>query len=639
MPHALSITSPRTLLVLLSSTLALACAKDDPKKPAPAAATAGSVGTPTSGTGKPVADVVAPVAMGTGKVAMSGGGEIHGLTAEPDILGHFVIANASQLIADVKTQLVPPKYAGFLEEAALRSLVSIALDKRGNLAMNYELAAPLGCALIEPRVEDLKLGCVFGYKGGATAFVGDIGDMNKQADAAGHTAVYGVEGKSVYVDALGDRVVVSSGADTFGKTQAYLQRNVLDRAGNIHGDIEVVAYVSTVLERYRSDLEPLFAKVGETPMPVTNNPAVDAALKAFSDYRVRSSKTGFERIGEMAQFSMFFSVEPAGVMMGGALFPKAGSRMAQEMAVYGAPKLDPAFAGIAPAGTASLFAFNLSPRAQELASVGESRQMVGEVWGALSGRDATLVTAAIAAYQKENAELYEGHTLVALGREPNALFGLELAQRLQTGKSARDAWKAWSAVFTPEVVLGSEFSKFVTWSFKPDAATVDGVAVDRWTIEPGPAIKAEMQKDIDSKPEAKAFITKALGGVYLNIDRAETGGNVIFTIAPKAEASYMKRAIAAAAGKDNVAGEPGLTKLLARDPEAGGVLAIDLKAGIEWLRDLKEFGARTDELPNNLGTDLGDFYFTVRYTSEGATAMEYVFSQQLIEQIKALIPT
>ena len=68
------------------------------------------------------------------------------------------------------------------------------------------------------------------------------------------------------------------------------------------------------------------------------------------------------------------------------------------------------------------------------------------------------------------------------------------------------------------------------------------------------------------------------------------------------------------------------------------MLAVDVREGIEWIRELAPYGARTEGLPQNLGTDLGDFYLTIRYSSDGAMAMEYVFSQQMIAQIKALIP-
>jgi hypothetical protein len=643
MPHALSVTSPRTLAVLLPSLLvcaSLACNKDEQKKTEPTASTAGTP--PVAGkdtpTTPPVAEGTTPqVASAVGAVTMGSGGQIAALSAEPEILGHFAIANASRLLADVKTQLVPPKYAGFLEEAALRSLVSIALDKRSNLALSYDMAAPLGCALVEPKLADIKVSCTFGYKGGAKAFVTDLGDLNQQPDAAGHVAAYGVEGKSVYVDALGDAVVVSSGADTFGKTQAYLKRNIIDRAATIHGDLEIVAYVATVVDRYRAELTPFFDQMAGGPPPApSGNPAVDGAVKAFMDYRQKSSKTSIDRISDFSQFTMFFSVEPAGVMMGGALFPKAGSRAAQEMATYGETRLDPAFAGLAAKDTVALYAMHMSQKAFELQSAVEGRKLISEVWGSLSGRDAALIEAAITAFSKENAALYDGQHLIAFGRQPNALFGLTIASRLQAGKSARDSWKTWTSVFTPDIVLGAEFSKYATWSFKTDAATIDGVAVDRWSIEPSAEIKKKIEADMDA--EAKAFVDKALGGLVLNIDRAEVGNTVVFTIAPKAEAAYMKRAIAAAQGKEAVAGEPGLGKVLARDTQTSAILAVDVKQGMAWLRDLAQFGAKTENIPKNIGTDLGDFYLTMRYTAEGATALEYVFSQQLIDQLKPMIP-
>lgn len=630
MSHALSVSSPRTFAVLLSSlSVLLACNKDEKK----VEANAGTAGAPaTAGEG-----AVPPVSSTAGAVAVSGGGKLQALNTEPAVFGHVAIPNPSRMLADIKTQLVPPKYAGFLEEPALRSFVSMALDQRSNLAMNTDLAAPFGCVALDPKLEDLNISCTFGYKGGATAFVTDLGDANKQADPAGHTAAYAVEGKPVFVDGVGDAVFVSSGADTHTRALAYLQRNVIGRAAEIHGDIEVVAYMGPIFERYRDQIAPFFeqANAAAAPEP-SGNPAIDGAMKAWADYRKRSSKTTLDRFSEFAQFSMYFSVEPAGVVFGGAVFPKPGSRAAQEMAVYGGTKLDAAFAGAAPSGTAALFAMHLSPRTHELQSAIEMRQMVGEVWGSLTGAAPAAIEAALTAFQKENSELYDGQTMLALGREPGALFGMTMAARLQTGKSSRESYRTWSSVFTPQTVLGPEFSKHVTWQFKSDAATIDGVAIDRWTIEPVGETKKKLETEMS--PEGKKFVDDALGGLALHVDRAEVAGNVLFVVAPKAEATYMKRAIASFQGQGNIAGQPGLGSALARDPETAGILAIDVKEGMAWVRDWAAFGASTTDVPQNIGTDLGDFYLTMRYTTDGATAMEYVVSQQLVEQLKLLAP-
>jgi hypothetical protein len=631
----------RTLGVLLSATLVLAC-QSEQKKVTPTS-TAGATGAPTGAptTPPPLGDPAVPpgvVPPGTGsKVELASGGTILALTAESDILGHFVIANGSDLLRDIKTQLMIPKYAGFLEEAALRSVVSMALEQRGSMAQAFDLAAPMGCALVDPQQPEPKVSCTFGYRGGAKQFVTDIGEQNKQPDGSGHVAAYSVDGKSVFVDEVGGQVVVSSGKDTFSKTSAYLERNLIGRARDINGDLEVVVYVATAFDRYRDIINPLldqFSGMGAATPPTTGNPAIDGAFQAFTAYQKRSSKQGFERIAEISQFTLFFSVEPAGVMVGGAAFPKPGSRAAQEAAQFGGLKLDSATAGAAPSGTALLAAFHTNPRVHEMASVVEMRKLVAEIWAPVSGRDAASIEAAFTAYQAENAALYDGQAMFALANEPGAPVALMTAAHLAPGKTARDSWKAWSASFTPQTVLGATFSQYLSWKFTPDAATVDGVPVDRWTIEPGPAVG----KQVESMPaDAKVMIDKVLGGLFLHIDRAEVGGHVVHTVAPKAENNFMKRAIAAVQGKDNVGAQAGFAKVVQRDPDAVGVMALDVKQVLNLVRNAANYGAKPGNLPN-LGTDLADFFATFRYTTDGTSAMEFVVSQQMIDQIKAIVP-
>lgn len=630
MSHARFIPSSRTLLVLLSSTLALACNKDEPKSTATTAATtAGTPATPAPGT----APAAVPANTAANPVPATA---VAPVVADASVLGHFAVVNPSQLLKDVKTQLVPAQYAGVLEEASLRSMLAMALEQRGDLARKFDLAAPIGCAVVDASSDDVQMSCVFGYAGGAKAFMTDLGEQNRLPDAAGHVAAYQFESKTAFIDDLGDKVVTSVGADTFKKSQSYLQRSILDRAGSMRGDLEFVLHAATIFDRYRSIIEPILQGIKPSAPPVTGNPAIDGAMQAFTSYSQRTNQNNLQRLSEVAALTLYVSVEPEGVALGGSIAPKAGTRLASEMGTYAALKLDPAFAGSAPSGTVTLLAMAMSQQASELPSAVETRQLIAQAWAAFSGGDAAAIEAAIAAYQRENAGLYDGHMLMALGREPGALFGLEVVSRLQAGKAARDSWKAWSTSFAPEVVLGKEFSKYLTWSFTPDAATIDGVAVDRWTIAPGAEAKAAMEQNMP--PDGKAFVDRAMGGLLLNIDRAETEGRVIFTIAPKAEGKYMQRAIAAAQGKDSVAAQPGLIRVLARDGQTGGVLGVDVREGAAWLRDLGQLVGKPIETPPGLGADLGDFYFTFRYNTDGSMGMEYMMSQSLIGQIKAMIP-
>lgn len=639
MAHAPLVPS-RTLGVLLSASLVLAC-QGDQKKVAPTPTkTAGATGavTPPPPTDPAVPPgLTPPVVAPATKVELGSGGTIHALTNEGDVLGHFLIANGSGLLRDIKSQLVTPRYAGFLEESALRTLVSMALEQRSGMAQAFDLAAPMGCVLVDPQPAEPLVACTFGYREGAKAFVAGLGEQNKQPDGAGHVAAYSVDGKSVYVDEVQNQVVVSSGKDTFARTSAYLGRNLIARAGDVHGDVEVVAYVSTIFDRYRDVINPMleqFGGMGATPPP-TGNPVLDGAVQAFTSYQKRSSKQSFDRIGEIAQLSLFFSVEPAGVMFGGASFPKPGSRAAQEAAQFGGLKLDGATAGVAPSGTAMLAAFHTNPRVYEMQSVVDMRKLVAEVWAPVAGRDAASIEAAFTAFQAENAVLYDGQAMFAIANEAGAPLALMTAAHLNPGQTARDSWKTWSQAFTPQNVLGATFSQYVTWKFTPDAATVDGVPVDRWTIEPGPAVEKQIAANMP--PDAKSMVDKVLGGLFLHIDRAEVGGHVIHTLAPKAEANFMKRAVGAVQGKDNVGTQTGFAKVVQRDPDAVGVMAVDVKQVLGLVRNMANYGAKPGTLPN-LGTDLADFYATFRYAADGTSAMEFVVSQQMIDQIKTLIP-
>lgn len=637
MAHALSV-SHRTLGVLLSSTLVLACGNEQKKAqptPTTTAAATGAAVTPPPTTPDPTQPVVAAPAT---KVELASGGTVNALGNDANVLGHFMVANSSRLLGDIKAQLVTPRYAGFLEESTLRSLVSMALDKRANMAQNVDLAAPLGCVLADFKMPEPAVSCTFGYRGGATQFVKELGEQNKQQDGAGHVAAYNSpNGQTVYVDEVAGQVVVSSGKDTFNTTQGYLQNNMIGRAGAVNGDVEIVAYVATAFDRYRDVITPILDQIGnlnQTP-PSTGNPAVDGALQAFTSYQKKSSKQGFERIAELTQLTMFFSVEPAGVMFGGAMFPKPGSRVALEAAQYGGLKLDAAFAGSAPTGAAMLASFHANPAMNESPSVVEMRRLVSEIWAPLSGRDAAGIEAALAGFQAENAALYDGQGVFTVGNEAGAPFALFIGSHLQPGKSAREGWKAWSSGFTPEAVLGANLSQYLTWKFTPDAANVDGVAVDRWTFEPGPAIKGKIEAEM--RADAKVMVDKVLGGLFLNVDRAETNGTVLITIAPKAEANFMRRAIGAAQGNGNVGAGAGMAKALARDPSGVGVLAFDVKEILAMVKNMANYGAPVGALPN-VGTDLGDVYATFRYSTDGTSAMEFVISQQIIDQIKTLIP-
>jgi len=119
------------------------------------------------------------------------------------------------------------------------------------------------------------------------------------------------------------------------------------------------------------------------------------------------------------------------------------------------------------------------------------------------------------------------------------------------------------------------------------------------------------------------------------VNRIETEGRVAWVIAPGADDKYAAAVVQALTGTDNLATDAGMTKVLDRNPGASALFAFDVKGMMAWLADVVPPEKRA-ELPPNLGNDLGDAFFVQSYGTTGAQSGEFVISQALIEQLRAL---
>lgn len=628
--------------LLLASGLAFACNKEEAKK-----TDTGAAGTtppaevktdaPPPATPTPDAPPVAPVVTTPEVTQIAIAGKPVAALENPGdaILGHFVVANPGALLNDIRTQLAPASVAGKLEEKAVRGVMAAGLGKQSAIAEKLDFAAPAGCALLSASETGADLACVFGYQGGAEAFVKDVGDKDKQADAAGHLASYKAGDQLIFVDALGDRAVVTLGATSFASAQGYLQKNILDRQAQVTGDLEIVLYLGGAIGRYKGQLEPIITALlaqSTAKPPTTGNPTADAIAAAFTDYQTKTTQSMFDRLADYRQVSVVLDVETTGFHVGTALFPTPNSRAARETA-FAAATLDPNLVRSAPAGAALVFAGAGNPNAYQAESATEMRKLVSEVWSKVNGMEPAAIDAALLSFAKQQSELYDGNSVITLGHEPGAIFGLTIANKLQSGKAARESFKTWALGFTPANVLGPQLSALVNWSVTPDAATIDGVAIDRLTIEPAGLVKGQLEQNMP--PSAKAAVDTYLGGLALHVDRAEVGGVVLLSMSPKAEQNHMKRAIAAIKGEGSLKDDAALNALLARDPQMSGLVAFDLKQTFAWLKTIEPLAPALAKAPA-LGNDLGDFSFDMRFASDGASAFEFNVSQALIDQAKRL---
>jgi len=571
--------------------------------------------------------VTKPAEVGITKVvadaAAAGGGRLD----RGDALGHFVMANPSRLLAEVRTQASPPKGAAFLNEAALRAMASLGLGARAGVADHISLDQPMGCMLVDDTSIDTPIACALGYKGGSAAAVTDLGAEGKQADTAGHVAHYVVEGQDLYLDDLGGHVVVTNHTAVFAKAKGYLESNVIGRAGTLADDVEMVVYPKAAMGRYSKQVESLMSMMRGTPTPPADNPFAEA----FIDYSRTSTERSFDYYRELDQLDFGLGLEPVGFVFRFALYPTPGSSAQEDSKAIASGPLDATLVQQLPAESWLVTATTIDWKAVwQLESAAPMREVLIDAYAKAVGRDPAAIRTAIEVFLAENATLYGHEFALALMHLPGTQGGLVVSRKLAS--PARERWKPWADSFDPTSVLGPEGVKLVTWSFQPDAIEVDGVKVDRWTIEPGPDAKAKIAEKADP---VVAELERRLGGLRLEIDRVELADRVLFVVAPGAQERYIRAAIAATTGGPSTGSDAGLRGLLARNPDTSAIMAVSATGVLGWAREVLPPEASA-KLPTKLGADLGDFYFSVTYGASGRQHGEMVMSQAFIDGLRKL---
>ncbi|MCA9709392.1 MAG: hypothetical protein KDK70_26360 [Myxococcales bacterium] len=619
------------LALALALAAPLSCSKSDeaeaPKAEAPADAEAAKPEATKPEATKP--EAAKPEAPGGLAQAIAEGvsaAEVGGRLDRGHALGHFVLPSPATLLTEIRTKAAPAEGAAMLDETALRGLAGMALGARSGLAQHISLDAPIGCVLVDDLATEVPVACIVGYTGGAEAAIADLGKDNRQADAEGHLAHYRVEGQDLYIDDLDGHVAITNHAAILDKAKPYLTANLIGRAASITDDIEVVAYPKAVLARYSREFDNLFSTLRSTPMPATGNPLVDA----WGDYSRASMDRSLQYYRELDQFELGLGLEALGLVFRYAIYPTPGSSAQSDTQAVASGPMDASLAQQLPAQSWLVSGSTVDWKAAwSLESVTSMRDVLLEGYATAVGRDAAEVRTAVESFLDENASLYGDDMAVAFVHLPGTQGGVVVSRKLVA--PARAGWKPWTEGFSPETVLGPEGIKKVTWSFQPDATTVDGVAVDRWTIEPGPELAAEIAR---SKEPVVAELERRFGGLRLVIDRVEVSDRVFFVMAPGSQEAYVRAAIEATKS-GGVGSDPGLTALLSRNPGTSAIMAVNVAGGLSWAREVLPPEA-TASLPASLGKDLGDFYVSATYGASGQQRGEMVLSQAMIDGLRAL---
>lgn len=623
---------PRVLPFLgLAALLAapLACTKGEGEgetKPQAATPTAPKTETPANpAETKPVPSK--PPGEGIAKVVADATAAGDGRLDRGDALGHIVVPKASGFLDEVRKQASPPKGAAVLNEATLRLMASATLGPRAGLAEHIALDQPMGCVLVDEAAIEAPVACAVGYAGGSAAAATDLGAEGKQADGAGHVAHYVVEGKDLYLDDLGGHVVVTNHTAVFAKAKSYLEVNVIGRAGTITDDVEVVVYPKAAMGRYAKQIESAMSLMRATPTMPADNPVTEA----LAEYTRKSTERTFDYYREIDQVDFGLGLEPVGAVFRFAIFPAPGSTTQTDSQAIASGPIDTTLVQQLPAEAWLVSASSIDWKAVwGLESAAPIRETMIDAYAAAVGREPAAVRTAVEAFVAENSVLYGRDFALAVMHLPGTQGGLVITRKLSA--PARAGWKPWTEGFDPTTVLGPEGVEQVSWSFQPDALEVDGVAVDRWTIEPGPVAKATIKAKADP---TVAEIERRFGGLKLEIDRVELDDRVLFVVAPGAQERYIRTAIAAAKGGTGTGSDAGLRAILARNPDTSALMAVDVAGAMTWLREVVP-PEESAKLPAGVGVDLSDFYVSVTYGASGRQRGEMVLSQGLIDGLRKL---
>lgn len=548
-----------------------------------------------------------------------------------DALAHFMVAHPNEMLKELSTQAVPAKMAPMVNEAAIKGMLAFPLGDKASLAQGLDFSKPVGCMIVNSTVAKLPLACTLGFKDGAEGLATQLGSDGKQSDAKGHVAHFVLGGEHLFLDDLDGQVVVSNHEELFDKSKTYLSTSMLGRADEVASDVEVVAFVAAAAERYETELDQLrsLMEMGATAGK-TGTPAIDAMMA----YNAKSQKQSIDRMLEVEQLTVGLGFEPVGFVARYASFPVEGSKLHEQAKAMAAGPMQASTLTSLPDDAFVAFAMHADWKGTWESKLSEeARDVVLEAYADATGKNAADVKTVVNEWVASHAEIYGDEMAFAMAYEPGTQGGIVSTQSIKK-PGGRELYKKMAKEFTPQAVLGPIAKEWVTWSFEIDATTVDGVPIDRMTIEPGPKLAAKIKAE--GGPEL-AEIEKRLGGFKFVIDRAETSDRVYYVFAPKAEEQYLKSAVAASKGTGSLDRDKGIQQLLDRNPSVSMAIAFNGAKTLQWVGDV--FPEKvTSKIPPGLalGNDFGDSYVVSSYGNGGSQTGEWVVGQPLIDQIKTL---
>ena len=580
------------------------------------------------------------------------------LTVSPDdrgpLIGHFRLGAIDSIVGKVRKQMTPPGLSLFVSTSALKSALTKEADKPIQKATleHFAFDKPVFCGLADPMKYAEPAACALGYSGGAEQLAEDLALEMTTAKAEGHVAhLVSDEGKHVYLDDQDGFVFVSPEPELFGE----VGKTVVALAKSPGRDLEFALYPSVLTKTYAPLLRKTLSDVAEgrgsgkeirrevegrlREMGVVDLSDLENLLDDLDDLSPEDAKEALDAVDvliplldEVDTAGLGVDLEPAGLVLSAWYDATTGSKLQAER--HRGPKVDPDWASTLPAE--SLFAgasVDVEDEDEDIDQVDETwseiiSELIAELYEEYTGNPRAFIEPELAEFRRARDELYGPRTAWSIytGDGGGAVV---LIRELDAGKSGRKAWKDWATRFGAERILGKDASRYVTWSLTPDAASVGGVPIDRWSITITEETGRELESDLFLASVGQYLIDH--GGFSLHVDRFEKDGRASFVFAPVKSEAFVEAAIEAQASKKVLAG---VDEILGRGTHPLSFWGFDLAKISVVAKD-----AAKEEVPEMLrkatiGTDLADLYGVTYLRTDGGAA-ELVVSQGLIDQLVA----
>lgn len=553
-----------------------------------------------------------------------------------EVFAHFSIGTPRALLATIDRDYNLPASGVSLDEKSLRSQLAGIAGERRAIADKIELDSPFGCVIVDPgphmQGATWPAACVLGYEGGAAALIADLGKDGKAKDASGHAAAYDLFGKSLFIDELGDAVVLSGAPDLFAETKAYIEKNIVATAESSPG-VRLTVFVSAIAQQYSALLAPMLQAAMAQPAPAatSDDPRLNALIAAVHANSVQSQRDSLTALMEIEQLSFELDPGKSGMRLSAEGRAKADAPRLKLMGQRSASPLDPTLLASLPKLPAFVIATHQSPSASLAAFERDGLlELVQGMYEALS-QQKTDIRPDFQKLMKGAVDSLEGASSTAAYSAGEDLGAMVTVLRMKKGASLRSYFKQLMSSFPP-AKFGPETAQYANWSFETDVMKVAGASIDRFSVIAGPKTRAELEQD-PSAAELKAF----LGDWKLELHATQVQDVAILVVAPKHESAFLERSIAAVTGKAGISGDPGFGELASRVAGNNSSVAIDVKSAIAWGSVFLDADDRKELLAHPLGQGLDDILIRWHATPEGHFAAETDIAQTLIEQIRAIL--